>query len=290
MHHPMPASVLIFLSLLLSFGSLHGESLRHLFSIEGFATPESVVIDPATGLGYVSNMATPPETYWADTGKGFISRLRPDGTLDELRWVESTEAFLIHQPKGMAIHEGMLYVADNSRVLVLSLSDPRPPTALEVSGAQQLNDMATDGKHVYVSDTGTGNILRLDLDGQGRHELIGQIEGINGITLRDGILFAASWTLHEIFEVSLTGAHVPKAFGLDQQFTNLDGIERMPDGSFIVSDFTGNKVAAVSADRQRVKTLYELTTPADIGIDWKRGRLYVPQLESDRVVVLSLAP
>jgi DNA-binding beta-propeller fold protein YncE len=286
----MPASVLISLSLLLSFGSLQGESLRHLFSIEGFSTPESVVIDPATGLGYVSNMATPPETYWEDTGKGFISRLRPDGTLDELRWVESTEAFVIHQPKGMAIHEGTLYVADNSRVLVLSLRDPRPPMALEVSGAQQLNDMATDGKHVYVSDTGTGRILRLDLDGQGRHELIGQIEGINGITLRDGILFAASWTLHEIFEVSLTGAHAPKAFGLDHQFTNLDGIERMPDGSFIVSDFTGNKVAAVSADRQRVKTLYELTTPADIGIDWKRGRLYVPQLQSDRVVVLSLAP
>lgn len=289
MHHPLFASVLTALGMLLSIGS-HGESLRHLFSIEGFSTPESVVIDPATGLAYVSNMATPPETYWEDTGNGFISRLRPDGTLDVLRWVESTEAFVIHQPKGMAIHEGQLYVADNSRVLVFSLTAARPPAALAVSGAQQLNDMATDGKDVYVSDTATGKIVRLDLRGRGQHEIVGQIEGINGITLQGGAMFAVSWTLHEVFEISLAEAHAPRPFGLDQHFTNLDGIERMIDDSFIVSDFTGNKVAAVSADRQRVKTLYELTSPADIGIDRKGGRLYVPQLELDRVVVLSLAP
>jgi DNA-binding beta-propeller fold protein YncE len=290
MHYPLPARMLLPLSLLLSLAPLQGEDLRHLFTIEGFSTPECVVVDPETGLSYVSNMATPPETYWADTGKGFISRLRPDGTLDLLRWVESTEAFVIHQPKGMAIHKGMLYVADNSRVLVLSLSDARPPMALEVSGAQQLNDMATDGKQVYVSDTGTGRILRLDLRGQGQHEVVGQIEGVNGITIQGETLFAVSWLLHDIFEVSLTGSHAPKAFGLAHHFTNLDGIERIPDGSFIVSDFTGNKIAAVSADRQRVKTLFQLTTPADIGIDRERGRLYVPQLQSDRVVVLSLAP
>jgi DNA-binding beta-propeller fold protein YncE len=224
------------------------------------------------------------------SGKGFISRLRPDGTLDALRWVESTDAFVLNQPKGMAVQDGKLYVADNTRVLVISLATARPLATLELSGAERLNDMAADAHQLYVSDTSTGKIHRLDPSGGGRHEIVGQIDGVNGITVQEGKLLAVSWTLHEIFEVSLTGAHPPKAFGLEKEFTNLDGIEIMPDGSFIVSDYMGKKVAAVSADRLQVKTLYELSTPADIGIDLERSRLYVPQLESDTVVVLSLAP
>jgi DNA-binding beta-propeller fold protein YncE len=288
--NPLSAIVLVPLGLALVSASLQGENLSRLLTLEGFEAPECVVVDPDTGMAYVSNMATPPESYWEDTGKGFISRLNPDGTMDRLRWVESTGAFILHQPKGMAIQDGKLYVADNKRVLVFSIADARPLSARSLVGAQQLNDMATDGKHVYVSDTGTGKIHRLNAEGEGPAPVVGVVEGVNGITFREGRLYAVSWALHEIFELSLTGEHSPRRFGVDRHFTNLDGIEPMPDGSFIVSDFTGNRVARVSADRHQVKTLYELTTPADIGIDRKRMRLYVPQLQSDRVVVLSLAP
>lgn len=284
------AAFLFSLGLSLPGAPLNERASSHLLTLEGFSAPEGVVIDPATGMAYVSNMATPPETYWADTGKGFISRLGPDGTLDTLRWIESTDDFVINQPKGMAIHDGILYVADNTRVLLISLAQGRPLPVLEVAGAQRLNDMATDGFYLYVSDTATGKILRLDRSGHGRHLTVAEIEGVNGITLHGGTLYAVSWTQHEIFEIALGGAHSPKAFELGRHFTNLDGIERMPDGSFFVSDFMGNKVARVSSDRQQVETLYELATPADIGIDRERKRLYVPQLQSDRVVVLSLAP
>ena len=283
------ATLLTALGWVLAAGPLTGQTLAHLRTLSGFAAPEGVVVDPATGMAYGSNMASPPETFWQDTGKAFISRLRSDGTLDALRWLESTGAYVLNQPKGMAIQEGKLYVEDNTRVLVISLASARPLAALKVAGAQQLNDMTADGRHVYVSDTATGKILRLDLGAEGRHETVGEIEGINGITVRLGGFYAVSWTLHEIYELSLTGAHGPKAFGLGPQFTNLDGIEVMPDGSFIVSDYMGRKVAAVSADRRQVKTLYELSTPADLGIDHERKRLYVPQLESDTVVVLSLS-
>jgi DNA-binding beta-propeller fold protein YncE len=290
---PVMKSSSVILPLLLGFAlitvALQGQTLSRVSTLDGFQTPESVVVDPESGMAYVSNMATSPESYWEDTGKGFISRLKPDGTIDRLRWVESTDAFVIHQPKGMAIQDGNLYVADNTRVLVFSIADGRPLSARKIAGAQQLNDMATDGKHVYVSDTGTGKILRLEPDSQDAPAVVGVIEGVNGITFRQGQLFAVSWTLHEIFELSLTGEHEPKPFGLDRHFTNLDGIEPMPDGTFIVSDFTGNRVALVSADRKQVRTLSELTTPADIGIDRKGMRLYVPQLQADRVVVFSLS-
>ena len=260
--------------------------LNRVFTITGFAAPECVVIDPDTGLAYVSNMNTGPEGYWQDTGEGFISRLTPDGTIDELKWVESTEEFVINQPKGMDIRDGLLYVADNARVLTFSLADGTPGRVYEPDGAQNLNDMAADADGVYVSDTATGNIFRLDLDGDA-HTVVANIESVNGVTLHDGTLFAVSWDLGDVYEVDRTGAEDPKPFGLSEHFTHLDGIHVVMDRWFSVTDFTGGQVALIAADRETVITLYELETPAAHGVDHERRRLWIPQLEHDTVVVLS---
>ncbi len=260
----------------------------HLLTLDGFAAPECVVVDQDTGVAYVSNMNTPEETYWQDTGEGFISRLDRDGALDALRWVESTPAFVLNQPKGMAILDGRLYVADNTRLLSFSLSDATGEGVFHIPGAKQLNDVASWRGNVYVTDTATGKIHRVDISGGAAHETVATVEGVNGVTVRDGVMYAVSWTNHEIFEIALDGAHEPKPFGVASHFTNLDGIEVLADGSFVVSDFMGHKISVVSPDRDTVKTIYELNTPADIGIDFARNRLYVPQLESDTVVVLSL--
>ena len=49
-----------------------------LWEVKGLAQPESVVQDPATGSIYVTNIAG---AVMEKNGKGFIARLRPDGTL-----------------------------------------------------------------------------------------------------------------------------------------------------------------------------------------------------------------
>ena len=67
-----------------------------------------------------------------------------------------------------------------------------------------------------------------------------------------------------------------------------DGIEVLDDGSFVVSDFKGNKVSLVSADEKTVRTLIEVESPADIGIDRKGGLLYVPQFKKDKIIVYQL--
>ncbi len=256
--------------------------------LEGFVVPECAVVDPATGFVYVSNIASPPGEYWDDNGEGFISRLRPDGTLDALRWVESRPEFVINSPKGMCILDGRLYAADNTRVLVIGLAESKPEQKIAVPGAQRLNDMATDGRGVYVSDTAAGRILQLDLIGQGRHETVAKLEGVNGITFHEGRMFAVSWGLHEVYEIDRAGKHEPAPFGLAAHFTNLDGIEVLDDGAMIVSDFIGNKVCLISPDGKTVTTLAELETPADIGLDRKNRRLFVPQLRKDKLAVFAL--
>lgn len=260
-----------------------------LKTLEGFAAPECVVVDASSGFAYVSNINASPELYWQDTGEGFISRLSPDGSLERLRWIESSPDFVIHQPKGMAIHKGKLFVADNSRLLSFSLSEAKGISVIPIPGAQRLNDMAVDEKGtLYVSDIATNKVFCLKGTGDSNPRVVAELESVNGITVHKGEMYAVSWGLHEVYKLFPSGSRPPEPFRLSEFFTNLDGIEAFEDGSFIVSDYMGNKIFRIAPNRREVRILYELTTPADIGIDRVRHWLYVPQLQPDKVVIFSI--
>ena len=70
----------------------------------GLKTPESVLFDVQSNKIYVSNIDGEPST---KDGNGFISVLDMDGKMHNLKWVTGLNA-----PKGQAIYEGNLYVAD----------------------------------------------------------------------------------------------------------------------------------------------------------------------------------
>ena len=61
---------------------------------------------------------------------------------------------------------GSLWVTDINRVLVFSLDGKHPPHVVEVPGAIALNDMATDGKFAYVTDSAAGKCYRLHAAGK----------------------------------------------------------------------------------------------------------------------------
>ncbi len=156
---------------------------------------------------------------------------------------------------------------------------------MAISG-QQLNDVATDGQSIFVTDMGTGSIMQLMPDGQ-----VKTLKGpdhVNGVTVWQGNIFAVSWGSHDLYEVDPAGKDPAVPFGLSGHFTTLDGIEILSDGTFIVSDFQGNKVCAVTPDRKEVYTLAELESPADIGIDREKGLLFVPQFMRDKIKVYQI--
>jgi len=258
-------------------------------TVKGFSVPECVAVDAAgAGAAYVSNIETPDEGYWVDDGKGFVSRMKPGGEMAALRWADSTKDVPLNAPKGMCVLNGSLYVADNTRVVRLPIA-PAAPAAkvIAVPGAARLNDVATSGGAVWVSDTGAAKVYRID--SKGKVDTIRAPASVNGITFFKGKMFAVSWDLHEMYELDPSGLREPQAFGLASHFKNLDGIEVLDDGTFIVSDFTGGKVCTIAPDRKTVHTLLEAETPADIGLDRERGLLYVPMLTKDCVGVYRLA-
>jgi hypothetical protein len=255
-------------------------------SQDGFAVPECVVAD-GQGNVFVSNILPDNDVYWGDDGMGFVSRLSVKGKVEAPYWLGGRENSPIHSPKGMCILDGWLYLNDSTRLLRCKLDNPKATLEVVLSKGSRYNDLASDGRHLWISDIKEGKVIRLD--SRSREEMaIPAPSGVNGVTTWEGRLFAVSWTEHEIYELDPGGKEEPRPFGLAAHFTNLDGIEVLDDGTFLVSDFKGNKVSLVSADEKTVRTLIEVESPADIGIDRKRGLLYVPQFKKDKIIVYQL--
>ncbi len=255
---------------------------EHVSTTEGFSVPECVLV--GDGVVYVSNIESLPGEYWVDDSKGYVSLLGLDGGIEILRWVESQPSALMHGPKGMCLLGEHLYFTDNTRLMRCTLDGGKPEVVAE--GFGKANDLVANGGYVWVSDTLHGKVFAVSPDGSQRE--IQAPEGINGITFFNGKMFAVSWSLHEIYELDPSGKNEPQAFGLANHFTNLDGIEALDDGTLIVSDFAGNKVCTVSPDLSTVRTLVEITSPADIGLNRAEGLLYIPHFMENKLSIYRL--
>jgi hypothetical protein len=258
--------------------------------VKNFEVPECLFFDSARNVVFVSNISAKEGEYWSDDGKGFISLLGVDGEVKNLRWLDSTTQNPINAPKGMCVLDDWLYFTDNARLLRCKIGKNIQPNSvleeIKLPRTKKLNDLATDGRSVFVSDTEMGKAFLIESSGKFRE--IPAPENVNGVTIHRGKLFAVSWGLHEVYELDAAGKNPPQPFGLSSHFKNFDGIEVLDDGTFLVSDFPGNKVCTISPDRKTVRTLIEIESPADIGLDRKRGILYVPQFMKDQIALFQL--
>jgi sugar lactone lactonase YvrE len=264
-----------------------GVRLHEVGRLSGFQVPECVLVEPATGGYCVSNIDADAEHYWADDGIARITRVAADGQRAE-RWLDSTPAAPLNSPKGMCLLGGRLFIADNTRLLSCDAASGGGLTVV-ATGFVNANDLATDGRSIWLSDSaeGGGQVWCISPDGAARREIPAPSR-VNGLTFYRSRLFAVSWDLHEVYELDPEGQFAPRPFGLARHFTNLDGIEVLDDGTFIVSDFVGNQLCAISPDRQEVSVLARVSGPADIGIDRRRGLLYAPLFTQNEVVVFSI--
>ena len=264
-----------------------GLTAERIAVLKGFKVPECVVVNPKTGVPFVSNIECKEEEYWVDDGKGFISKLTRENTVQKLRFRNSAKGTVLNAPKGMAILNGVLWVTDNHRLVGYGLVKRANRIVIDIPDAHKVNDLATDGAILYATDTGAGVVYKIDPKGN----IMGIIkapEAVNGVTVWKGKIFAVSWDLHDVYELDGKGKKEPKAFGLADHFTNLDGIEVLHDGTIIVSDFMGDKISTIAPDHKTVRTLIETGTPADIGINRKKNLLYVPNFKHDTVEIYKL--
>src|ERR687885_2707708 len=121
--------------------------------------PESVAYAAKQNVFFVSNVNGKPDQ---KDQNGFISKVSPsNGSIIELNWITGLNA-----PNGMAIsNDGTkLYVSDIIDLVEIYIASGRIIKRFNAPGSAFLNDVASDNQgNIYVSDTGTNTIYKLDV-------------------------------------------------------------------------------------------------------------------------------
>jgi hypothetical protein len=267
--------------------------------VRGFSHPESVRYDPELDLWFVSNINGDPA---AKDNNGFITRLKGDGTIGVLKFVEGgRNGVRLNGPKGMAIVGDTLWVADIDAVRGFNRRTGVAVATVSLSGqAKFLNDIAAGPDGIYITDTGIGvakggklnhtgpdRIFRIDSSRRPSIALeTASLEGPNGISWDSAgrrfviVPFFGSTPL-----AWAPGEAAPRAIGSGPG--QEDGVEPIAPGRFLVTSWADSSLFSL-ADGHATRVAGPLPSPADIGWDPGRRRVAVPLLLEDRVEIWEL--
>ncbi len=253
----------------------------------GFVAPESVVFDRDRWEFYVSNMGT-----WGEgstRGDGFISRVSAEGRILELRWVTGFD-----NPKGLALANGRLYVADDAELVEV---DPKAGAVRNrhepADGPGGFNDCTADpAGSVYVFSRRLATAFRLR---EGRFEPWAHVDtaktgGPNGLLAEHDRLLLGSWVVRgadgrqQLGHIS-TLSYADKRPGRlgDQPIGHIDGIEPDGRGGYTVTDWETGDVLRVSADGEPTPLLRLARGAADHDFAIDLHLLVIPLVLDDTV-------
>lgn len=238
-------------------------------------TVESTLYDAKSGAIYTSNIEGGPNE---KDGKGSISKLKPDGTIENVKWVSGLNA-----PKGMAILNGKLYVTDVDQLVEINVADGKIIKRYPVKGAKFLNDAATDGSKVYFSDMETGKVHLLENGKVGT--LTEGMTGINGLAFNDkgGLFLLDSKGLRQY------NMQDKNTSAVNEVVTGGDGLVVIDDSTYIASRWQG-EIYLVKNGKEHLllDTKGESSNTADIDYIKDQKLVLVPTFMKNKVVAYKL--
>jgi len=268
--------------------------------VTGLQAPESVATDGK--FFYVSNVGAKlaPSTKDAD---GFISKLDAEGNILELKWIAGDD---LHAPKGMAIVNGVLYVADIDKIRGYKIKTKEKVFELDFSETTTvfLNDLAVkDNNTLFVSATDIGFIYEVSLKGKGRYEMVDIYSDLTGA---NGLEYDKARNRLLINSFGVDGAPVgmvgvcplegdklkQKTIGTFKGF--LDGIQQVAVDMVLVSDWQdfekgGNLIFYDLVTEEVRPVLHGLIGgPADFYYDEKTKNVWLPAMQDNELIITKL--
>jgi len=264
---------------------LRSSILSKAFHLDGLQRPVSVVHDEEQ------------DVYFVASASGFISRVTPDGTIADPKFVDG-----LRTPKGMAILGTQLWIADGAKLRVVDRVSGADVRTIDLAarGAVSLSGVAAGGDDaIYVTDT--------DVRTRETHERVragdGRIFRVTGDAIEIAI---AGEELHSPSAIAWDGMRflVAQGYGHDvlawspgggtkavmRGPGSYDGIVVLPNGSVIVSS-EFDEALHVGFGSGELRPLFtRKPSPAAIGFDRKRNRLLVPSVEGNWLEAWTLPP
>jgi hypothetical protein len=253
-------------------------SLEQIWQTPDLPTPESVlyVVDKKDTYLFVSLIDGEGNVV---DGKGGIAKLSTEGEVIDAEWITGLNA-----PKGMAIYNHLLYVADLTEVVVVDIKKQSIVKKIPVADSVFLNDVTINSSGiVFVSDTRTNKVHRIENDASSVY--LENTASANGLKV-----FGSNLIVGAGKELLLVGAD-KKPLVLAKGFAQgIDGIEMTARGEFIVSCWPGLVYYVYSDGRieQLIDSQAEKINTADIGFDPNTRQVFIPNFFKNTVTAYQL--
>lgn len=268
----MKKTTLLFLLVLSSTICFCQSFSREWITDSLFLKPESALFDSSKQIVYISNING---EYLAKDGNGFISKIKTNGEIDSLKWVEGLD-----NPQGLGLYKNKLYVADINRVVQINTNTAKIEKVFVVESAKFFNDIATDSNgNIYISDCFGNKIYKI---ANGKIEVwldSNFLSNPNGLLCTKEDLLMLNMKDKTAYAINkLTKKHRLIFNGID----NLDGIVSDGANGYFVSgawqgqlfhiDSKGNKKLIIDLGKEK-------TITADIEYISKEKLLIIPTLD-----------
>lgn len=243
--------------------------------------PESVLFDKENDVLYVSNINNPAG---GKDGNGSIGRISLTGEIKEVEWVVGG----MDAPKGLGLYEGLLYVADLTKIVVIDVKLGKVVKSIDVEDAGMLNDLTIDEEGVvYFTDSDKKRIHYLVNEKPEIWLASDAFERPNGVLAHKNKFYMVdmgSGIFYEIDKKTKTLKEI--ANGLQGG----DGIVPYED-DFIISNWNGeiNFVSAKGEIKNLLDTKTDKINAADIDFIPELNLLLVPTFFANSVVAYEIA-
>jgi hypothetical protein len=221
---------------------------------------------------------------------------------------------VLNAPKGMAVKDDCLFVADVGCVVVFHMKRPeqQPVRIPFPEGELFVNDIVTLGDFLLVSVTDAGKLYAIDVKNcdavwsaqRPVPKKVADIPGANGLAEFQGTLYVASYAPDEkpderngIYAINMGVPGTQPVNLLGARYGQYDGLAVSPDGSRLYFSNWRNAegkaevgyLDLTAGKEYPVTTLdlgVELQGPADICLS--DGYLFVPDLPANKLYILAL--